>query len=1218
MPPQKISHYTIQSELGHTNLADTYLAWDDETQTTLVVKSLLPITLTDPSVRGRYQLGMQIVASLSQPAIVPTLAFGEENGRPFIVMPFLPGGALSVRLAKGKLDFAEAVRIIQSLAPALDAAHALGITHGDIKPSNILFDAEQKPLLSDFGMTMFAESAAGQQSGVIIGPLGYISPETATHQADPERIAAQDVYMLGVLFYEMVMGHLPYTSETVLGYAVAQFAAPVPEITGLDAKTQKGVNAVMQRVLAKSPAERFASAGEFAGALSNLEKFSAAKKTSPTLPLPAQIRTEPIIPHLVIEAEPDSSSMQTIQISRQKPSRDPSPLLGCVGMLLAVAVMVVAIALLWGLALVRQGIIAQADFNRLLPTQAAAFVGTFMPSVTPAPPENASGSPVPTPIFTPTVGPSDIPVPATETAPASIEGGGTFTVTPTVIVIALREKTPLVPPTDYTTKSDDTIFSIAAQFNVDMNELIALNKWACDTRPAVGVPIQIPGAFTYGSLDLPDVLQVNNTAQFALYHSFECMGDVRDAALSADGKYLAVAVDALVYLWQVGDWKPYVTLKGHIGPVNRVRFSPDSSLVVTVSDDTSVRLWQVSDGVKITALYQHKKPVTDVVFFPDGSQFLSVSQEKMQAWSVAGAAMFSVTDRANLLSVAVDPTGKSFAVGGADSAIVYDTETRNPIATFSPANPAARLAFSPDSTLLASSSDVWHIAEKRPIYHLQTSRDSVLFSQDGQVLVTGRRFWQVSNGALLSELSSEGFPSRSQAYPEAIAMSPDGKFLLLGTQGSLTVWALPSSYQQSTAHVPPTYVVQSGDTLYSIASSHGVKLPNFRAQNGFKCENPIFPGQWVQIPDAPDAQIALSSAVLSPITVQNITKISPQRSLEMDCNITVSDLIFSSDNQKLISGSALWDIPSGEILIQATTVPLDLAGKPETDLRAPLLELSPDNTLLAMRADLQLSFWDVATGRPRVAWVGHEGPITSLAFSPDGTILASGSAVGDPAVRYWRVDDQKLEWVLPNYSIFSLMFSLDGQSLIAVGEDTVRVWSTVENKQRWALRGMSQRMAMSPDRTMMAFVVCLEKSSGTCINEALNIFALDRGTTLPGAMVSSIAKFVQKIQFSPDNKQVAATTDYGITVWNVADNKQIHWLAIPDRRDSMNDVWYSPDGSIIVSTDARQNLHFWDAAEGTLLYTIAEQPVDRLAFSPDGMMMAVLSQGTIMLWGVQP
>ena len=154
-----IGPYQIKEEIHRGKLAALFNAVDSRTGQEVAFKLLAAKSLNDPTIRARYQREVQIIASLNHPAIVPVLEYGEHENQPFVVMPWMMSGSLQQRLAEGPLSFDEACLIIEQIASALDAVHELGILHGDIKPSNILFDVEGHPYLSDFGMIKLAEAS---------------------------------------------------------------------------------------------------------------------------------------------------------------------------------------------------------------------------------------------------------------------------------------------------------------------------------------------------------------------------------------------------------------------------------------------------------------------------------------------------------------------------------------------------------------------------------------------------------------------------------------------------------------------------------------------------------------------------------------------------------------------------------------------------------------------------------------------------------------------------------------------------------------------------------------------------------------------------------------------------------------------------------------------------------------------------------------------------
>ncbi|MCA9947913.1 MAG: serine/threonine protein kinase, partial [Anaerolineales bacterium] len=150
---QKIGRYEIESEIGSGGMAVVYQAVDPQFGRHVAVKLLSRDFLQDPSFRRRFEREARTIATLEHPAIVPVYDFGEEDGRPFLVMRLMPGGTLAQRLTKeGPLPVKDVAYIIGRIGAALDEAHRRGIVHRDLKPSNVLFDQYGEPYLSDFGI----------------------------------------------------------------------------------------------------------------------------------------------------------------------------------------------------------------------------------------------------------------------------------------------------------------------------------------------------------------------------------------------------------------------------------------------------------------------------------------------------------------------------------------------------------------------------------------------------------------------------------------------------------------------------------------------------------------------------------------------------------------------------------------------------------------------------------------------------------------------------------------------------------------------------------------------------------------------------------------------------------------------------------------------------------------------------------------------------------
>ncbi len=261
--------YTIARELGAGGMATVYLAHDIKHDRDVAIKVLHP-DLGAALGAERFLAEIKTTAKLQHPHILPLLDSGEADGLLYYVMPVVTGETLRAYLSRvQQLPIPEAVRIAREVAAALDYAHRQNVIHRDIKPENILLH-DGSALVADFGIALAVQSAGGQrmtQTGLSLGTPQYMSPE----QAMGEKVidARADVYALGAMTYEMLTGDAPFTGTTVQAI-VAKVLSAEPERPSLVRKTiPPNVESAVLTALAKLPADRFATAAEFATALGN-------------------------------------------------------------------------------------------------------------------------------------------------------------------------------------------------------------------------------------------------------------------------------------------------------------------------------------------------------------------------------------------------------------------------------------------------------------------------------------------------------------------------------------------------------------------------------------------------------------------------------------------------------------------------------------------------------------------------------------------------------------------------------------------------------------------------------------------------------------------------------------------------------------------------------------------------------------------------------------
>ena len=261
--------YIVDREIGRGGTATVYLARDLRHHRHVALKVL------DPDVGAalgadRFLGEIRVTAGLQHPNILPLFDSGEIDGTLFYVMPFVEGEALRARLERdGAFATDHAVRLIGSICGAIDYAHRHGVVHRDIKPENILM-SDGVPIVADFGIAKaiaasHRTTSALTQVGMSLGTPAYMSPEQA--MGEPNVDGRSDVYALGCLLYEMLVGLPPFDGPTAHSVIAQHIMTPVPSVRGARESVSPVIDAAITRAMAKEPDARFATPSEFAAAL---------------------------------------------------------------------------------------------------------------------------------------------------------------------------------------------------------------------------------------------------------------------------------------------------------------------------------------------------------------------------------------------------------------------------------------------------------------------------------------------------------------------------------------------------------------------------------------------------------------------------------------------------------------------------------------------------------------------------------------------------------------------------------------------------------------------------------------------------------------------------------------------------------------------------------------------------------------------------------------
>ena len=281
-----VAGYRIEALIGRGGMGAVYRAEEAELSRKVALKVIAPELAQDSRFRERFLRESQLAASLDHPHVVPIYRAGEAEGQLYLAMRYVEGTDLARLLADhGALGPARAVELVSQVAEALDAAHAKGLVHRDVKPSNVLIAeaaGKEHCYLADFGLTKRTGSLSGVTApGDVVGTLEYVAPEQITGDALDER---SDVYSLGCVLYECVTGQTPFPRATDVALLWAHVHEEPEPPSKLRPELPRELDTVLARALAKEPGRRYRQAGELAAAarsaLGLAEGAPAAKRLS--------------------------------------------------------------------------------------------------------------------------------------------------------------------------------------------------------------------------------------------------------------------------------------------------------------------------------------------------------------------------------------------------------------------------------------------------------------------------------------------------------------------------------------------------------------------------------------------------------------------------------------------------------------------------------------------------------------------------------------------------------------------------------------------------------------------------------------------------------------------------------------------------------------------------------------------------------------------------
>ena len=264
----RLGHYDIVAELGRGGMGVVYKGHETSLNRYVAIKVLADSLAHDEAVKERFLREARSMAALNDPHIIQIYFIGDDEGQTYFVMEFVEGESLGSMLKReGKLSVEQSAKVLQQTAMGLSTAHDRGVVHRDIKPGNLMINSRGAVKIADFGIALSNHDLSKKltTTGEFVGTPGYLSPEVCLGKPVDQR---SDIFSLGIVFFEMLTGRMPFTDESPLGLMLEVVKAEIPDVREINADVDPEIARILDRMIAKDPAERYQNCHELISELS--------------------------------------------------------------------------------------------------------------------------------------------------------------------------------------------------------------------------------------------------------------------------------------------------------------------------------------------------------------------------------------------------------------------------------------------------------------------------------------------------------------------------------------------------------------------------------------------------------------------------------------------------------------------------------------------------------------------------------------------------------------------------------------------------------------------------------------------------------------------------------------------------------------------------------------------------------------------------------------